>query len=119
MNWKLIFFAAAALAAVYYGSDRLKQRGILSEQLQAEPYIKDTVGQFVDFSMKRSKDAPMCDDECKNINRYLFVMKGEKTTLQLAADYNKVTRRVSHRVYCDEAGKPVMVDSGMSILNCR
>lgn len=119
MNVKVIIGGIVAVAVVYYGASWLKLRSDLTEQLQADPYVQQTAGHFLDFSMEKSKDAPMCGDYCGGTARYHFMMKGDKSTLFLSADYNKATRQFTHRVFCDESGKSILMDKGMTVLACR
>ena len=96
-------------------------------QLTNDPVVGRTVEHVVDVSMSKSKDIPMTqcadEDECKQFRRYVFKLIGDgihgKNTMFVAADYNKLTEKLTHRVYCEENGTVIYKEFYEDSSHCR
>ena len=109
---RIILGVIAFWVATYFGSSWMSIRDKATWDLSNDPVVGRTIEHVVDISMSKSKDAPMTKckgEDCKQFRRYKFKLIGDgihgKNTMFVAADYNKITEKLSHRVYCEEGGK--------------
>ena len=123
---RIILGVIAFWVATFFGSGWMHIRDKATWELTNDPIVGKTVEHVIDLSMSKSKDGPMtkCEGEqCKQFRRYLFKLIGDaingKNTMYVAADYNKVTEKLSHRVYCEEDGKFIHKEFYEDLSRCR
>lgn len=114
-----ILVIIASLVGIYFGADYLRLRSHFVDTLQIEEFTKQNIGQFLDFTLRKSQDAPQCVGDCQDVKRYHFVMKGDIATVQMTADYNRKTDKFSNRIYCNEQGEIIEINKGVQIFVCR
>lgn len=124
---RIILGVIAFWVATYFGSNWMHVRDNATWQLTNDPVVGRTVEHVVDISMSKSKDSPMTkctnEDECKQFRRYVFKLIGDgihgKNTMLVAADYNKLTEKLTHRVYCEENGTMIYKEFYEDSSHCR
>lgn len=124
---RIILGVIAFWVATYFGSGWMHVRDNATWQLTNDPVVGRTVEHVVDISMSKSKDTPMTkcanEEECKQFRRYVFKLIGDgirgKNTMLVAADYNKLTEKLTHRVYCEENGTMIYKEFYEDASHCR
>lgn len=123
---RIILGVIAFWVATYFGSNWMSIRDKATWEWTNDHIVGRTIEHVIDVSMSKSKDAPMTkckDEECKQFRRYKFKLIGDgiagKSTMYVSADYNKITEKFTHRVYCDEEGTLIYKDFFEDLGRCR
>ncbi|MBP3221706.1 MAG: hypothetical protein IJ187_04185 [Neisseriaceae bacterium] len=123
---RIVLGVIAFWTATYFGANWMSVRDKATWELSNDQIVGRTVEHVIDISMSKSKDAPMTkckDEECKQFRRYLFKLIGDgvrgKNTMYVAADYNKITEKLTHRVYCEENGTVIHKEFYEDLARCR
>ncbi|MBR0129594.1 MAG: hypothetical protein IJM09_07245 [Neisseriaceae bacterium] len=124
---RIILGVIAFWVATYFGSNWMHIRDKATLELSNDPVVGRTIEHVIDISMSKSKDIPMTkcanEEECKQFRRYVFKLIGDgirgKNTMLVAADYNKLTEKLTHRVYCEENGTMIYKEFYEDASYCR
>ncbi|WP_434779607.1 hypothetical protein [Neisseria sp. Ec49-e6-T10] len=97
----------AITAFIFYANHQISS--IAKEQLQQIPLVQEKVGSIKKLDINISDYSAHCSgDDCAQIERFVFIISGDKGLMKVAADVDVGNRHLNHMNFCDANGDLLM-----------